>query len=166
MELKVRDTSRAYWEVKFIMITTSGSSLFDSSIKALSVTSKIPVSWKGDLLTQAQWGTILKVCFPLLYKFVQANTWVCVEEKHLHRKHVQMTGFYGLDIPEFHKIYKDPIKRGRKPIKPQVVWNETFSPSGNQPALIKTEFKGKKTNAIEQSLWTRCLLHVLHHPSP
>lgn len=32
-----------------------------------------------------------------------------------------MTGFYGLDIPEFHKIYKDPIKCGRKPIKPQVV---------------------------------------------
>lgn len=63
-----------------------------------------------------------------------------------------MTGFYGLDIPEFHKIYKDPIKCGKKPIKPQVAWNETFSPSGNQPALIKTEFKGKQTNAIEQSL--------------
>lgn len=25
-----------------------------------------------------------------------------------------MTGFYGLDIPEFHKIYKVPVKCGRK----------------------------------------------------
>lgn len=31
-----------------------------------------------------------------------------------------MTGFYGLDIPEFHKIYRAPVKCGRKACKAAV----------------------------------------------
>lgn len=30
-----------------------------------------------------------------------------------------MTGFYGLDIPEFYKIYRTPVKCGRKAYKTQ-----------------------------------------------
>lgn len=54
-----------------------------------------------------------------------------------------MTGFYGVDIPEFYKIYKIPVKCGRKACKTAVALNETFSQTRNQPALIKTQFKGK-----------------------
>lgn len=122
----------------------NGFSLLDSSVKSLSVTGEIPVNWKRWFFNSGTVGYILKVFFFFFPPQIFAKlVSLYGGEKYLHRKHVQMTDFYGLDIPEFHKIYKAPVKCGRKTHKTPVAWNETFSWSGNQPALIKTQFKVK-----------------------